>query len=185
MLPLVPSIPSLPFIPLEPGLPEKFALNLLIVGNRNIEFRAQVRMARHGDRDMRDLAIADPRIARQLDAAFLIRCDDAWRNRQVVPHDFSFTLPLGHQTVPSGCVNCTTSDKLLAGSDRGTIRRLACIEETGVSLGKSSSPLHLYGGAAAEQKQRGGEGQRRDHPRQVRSAEIGEFQSGGEKRLFI
>jgi hypothetical protein len=58
---------------------------LAVIAHGNIKICADVRMAGHGDGDMRELPVADPGILGKGQNAFLVGDDDTWRDREVLP----------------------------------------------------------------------------------------------------
>ncbi len=68
-----------------------------VISDRNVELRAEVRMARHGDGHMRGLPITDPRIPRKRHIAFLVGSHESWRHHEIAPQYLPLALPLCHQ----------------------------------------------------------------------------------------
>jgi hypothetical protein len=106
-------------------------VELVVIPQGNVEFRAQVRMAGHRDGDMRHLPVTDPGITGRNTTPFLL----AVTTLALIVRSFHKTLPWPAPSVcnvlPSGSVSTTTSGDFSPGAMPGPLGRLACIDVMG------------------------------------------------------
>ena len=68
---------------------------VVVVGDGNIEFGVEIRVAGYGDGDVRCLSVADSRIMGENQDAFFVHGNYRRGHRKVAPQNFAFALPFG------------------------------------------------------------------------------------------